>query len=290
MINEKPLILGVDIGGSHISVGFVDLETRRVIPGTLMRSAINALDEADIILNSWCSLINEAFNGTDITLKRIGIAIPGPFNYENGICLINEQDKFQSLYQKNIKNELSLRLNIPHSNISFINDAAGFLKGEIFAGTAINSNNVLGITLGTGLGSAISINGLVEDAALWDSVFLNGIAEDYLSARWFIERYHELTGENVDGVKELYGFRDEDPSARQVFNEFGLNLALFIIPIIIKYKLDMVIIGGNISLAFNAFSNDLYTCLNASHIKVTIKISELKENAALIGATVEKCN
>ncbi len=286
---RKPLILGVDIGGSHITVGFVDLEERRVIPGSLRRSAINARGEADNILTSWCTLINEAFNGTDVSLKKIGIAIPAPFNYEDGICLINEQDKFQSLYKRNIRNELALRLNIPPSNISFINDAAGFLKGEIFAGAARNMNNVLGVTLGTGLGSAISIGGLVEDAALWDSVFLNGIAEDYLSARWFVERYHQLTGRNVDGVKELTEFLDKDPLARQVFNEFGCNLAKFIIPLINKYKLDMVIIGGSISLAFDAFSSELNASLNACQIKARIKISELKENAALIGATVEEC-
>lgn len=281
---EKPLVLGVDIGGSHITAALVNLETRTIAPASYKRRFVNAQDEADTILNSWCNVIDDAFNSLNISQKRIGIAMPGPFDYKNGICLIKEQNKFQSLYQLNIKTELAKRLNISASNIQFINDAVGFLQGEVFAGAAKNTDNVLGITLGTGLGSALYINGVATDAALWDSVFLNGIAEDYLSTRWFVERYYLLSGKNVDGVKDLMAFVFNNHPAEQVLKEFGYNLAQFLIPLINQYELEIVIIGGNISLAFDAFSPELNSALIDNHIPATIRISKLKENAALIGA------
>ncbi len=66
--------------------------------------------------------------------------------------------------------------------------------------------------------------------------------------------------------------------------EFGYNLAQFLIPIIKKHKIDTVIIGGNIAQSFNAFAPELIATLKGNGIDTDIKISELKEHAALIGA------
>lgn len=281
---EKPLVLGIDIGGSHITAALVDLETRKIIPESYRRRSVDAREEANVLLDSWCHVINDAFKCSNTMEKKLGIAMPGPFDYVNGICLIKEQDKFQSLYEVNVKTELAERLNILPSNIEFINDAAGFLQGEVFAGAARNFGRVLGITLGTGLGSAMYFNGTASDAALWDSDFLDGIAEDYLSTRWFLKRYEELSGKFLDGVKDLLALVNEDPKSALVFREFGHNLGRFMSPLIKQHQLELVIIGGNISLAFNAFSPALESVLKAEQITAAIKITTLQENAALIGA------
>ena len=281
---EKPLVLGIDIGGSHITAALVNLETRKIILASYRRRFVDSSDGADILIESWCDVINEAFEGSNITERIMGIAMPGPFDYVNGICLIKEQGKFQSLYKVDVKTELAERLNILPCNIGFINDAAGFLQGEVFAGAARNFGKSLGITLGTGLGSALHLNGVASDAALWDSDFLGGIAEDYLSTRWFIKRYEELSGRLLVGVKDLLALVKTDPNSALVFREFGHNLGRFISPLIKQHHLELVIIGGNISLAFNAFSAALEAALKAEQLTVAIKITTLQENAALIGA------
>ena len=280
----NPSVLGVDIGGSHITASLVNLEQRTLISDSFVRISVNSKADAAAILNSWSQVIEDAYSGYKSVPKKIGIAMPGPFDYHNGICLIKEQEKFQSLYRIDVKTELAKRLNITPSNIKFINDAAAFLQGEVFAGAAKNTTNVLGLTLGTGLGSALYVNGIATDAALWNSVFLNGIAEDYLSSRWFVKRYFQLSGKTVDGVKDLVALDHENQHATQVFTEFGHNLAQFVIPLIHKYKSEMVVIGGNISLAFNSFSAEMKSVLLSNHISAIIKVAELKENAALIGA------
>lgn len=281
---EKPVALGVDIGGSHITAALIDLETRSLITNSIKRSAVNSQEGKEVILKAWVEIINDAFEGVAKDSRFVGIAMPGPFDYENGISLIKDQDKFKSLYQINVKIELAARLDIPADHIHFINDAAGFLQGEVFAGAAKGNANVLGLTLGTGLGSSICINQKATDADLWNSSFLDGIAEDYLATRWFVKRYKHLSGTNLDGVKELVEAVKTDHLATQVFMEFGYNLAQFLIPIINKNKIDTVIVGGNIAQAFNEFSPELIATLKGNGIHAAIKISELKEHAALIGA------
>jgi len=198
--------------------------------------------------------------------------------------LIKDQDKFKALYGVNIKEELSKRLDIETANIHFINDAAGFLQGEVFGGAARGNANALGLTLGTGLGSSYSEGGVARDADLWNSPFLNGIAEDYLSTRWFVKRYNQLSNNTVAGVKELTALTSTDHFATRVFMEFGYNLAQFLIPVIKKHKADIVIVGGNISRAFGAFSPELIATLKGNEINTDIKVTKLKEHAALIGA------
>ncbi|WP_029282844.1 ROK family protein [Pedobacter sp. R20-19] len=281
---EKPVALGVDIGGSHITAALVDLETRSLIDDSIKRSPVNSQESKEDILSAWCEVINQSFKNIKNGNRNIGIAMPGPFDYQEGISLIKDQDKFKSLYQVNVKAELAKRLDVPLENIHFINDAAGFLQGEVFAGAAKGNSNVLGLTLGTGLGSSLSLKTRAIDADLWNAPFLDGIAEDYLSTRWFVKRYLQLSGKELAGVKELVEIVNEDHLATRVFMEFGYNLAQFLIPTINEHKIDAVIIGGNISQAFPAFAPELIAALKGNDIDASIKVSELKEHATLIGA------
>lgn len=285
--NEKAdhfMVLGVDIGGSHITAALIDLETRTVFPESHSRKSINSLAEAEEIITNWCDLINACFANVDISEKKIGIAIPGPFDYDKGISLMSNQDKFDSLYRLNIKERLANVLGLPLGNIRFVNDAASFLQGEVFAGAARDYSSVLGLTLGTGLGSSLYQNGIVTDADLWQSPFNGGIAEDYLCSRWFVERYEAMTGKSIAGVKDLVELSGSDPRIKEIFVEFARNLADFIRPVAHKHQTELVVIGGNISNAFELFLKELNDLLKSNEIFVKVEISHLKENAALLGA------
>lgn len=282
---EDPLVLGVDIGGSHITAGLVNLIKRKVVSTSIKHRLVDPHGSSDFILDSWCAVIKEAYAG-HCSSKRIVIAMPGPFDYENGICLVKEQDKFKALYLMDIKAGLATRLNIPSDKIKFVNDAEAFLKGELFACPAPHKF-ILGITLGTGLGSALYLDGIVKDADLWNSPFGDSIAEEYLASGWFIKRYFELTGLLVTGVKEIGGKVPGDLKAKQLFTEFGSNLAQFLRPLVETHGLCMVIIGGNISYAFDHFSKELFHEISSWPAPVTVRISSLKENAALLGAAAE---
>lgn len=277
-------VLGIDIGGSHMTAALVNLETRSLVQGTLQREAVDSNDTAENILTCWCKVINQVFNEAKVVEKHIGIAMPGPFDYQNGISLIQDQEKFRSLYQLNLKQELALRLHIQPDQVRFLNDAAGFLQGEVFGGAAREGKRVIGLTLGTGLGSAFLENGVAVDAALWQSPFKDGIAEDYLSTRWFIHRYFQCTGQVIEDVKALAALNSKSPVVNQIFEEFGQHLAEFLSPFIIARQADVVVLGGNIANAHPYFLPALLAKLQELKVDTTIKIAELKEVASLIGA------
>lgn len=281
---KNPIVLGVDIGGSHITTALVDLTKGSLLQSSRQRIHVDSEAPAEVILDHWCSVIQASFSAVTVSEKIIGIAMPGPFDYDRGISLIKDQDKFKTLYEVNIKTALASRLNISQDGIRFINDAAGFLQGEVFGGAAAGFDRSIGLTLGTGLGAAFCEGGKAKDAALWDTKFKNGIAEDYLSTRWFTRRYFELSGKRIAGVKELNLSECHEQPTQQIFEEFGTNLGQFIIELLQTKPADVIVLGGNISNAQTCFMSYLMATLDAAGVTTKIKTAELKEDASLIGA------
>ncbi|MBS0028885.1 ROK family protein [Chitinophaga sp. 22321] len=276
--------LGIDIGGSHITAALVDLGTRSIIEGTWNRTRINSQGGAAEIIEAWAAVISEVFAKAPAGVKHIGIGMPGPFDYEQGISLMKGQHKYDALYGLNVKELLAAKLNIGPEQIRFINDAGCFLQGEVFSGAGRNYQRVIGLTLGTGLGSASYHDGVANDANRWCAPFKDGMAEDYLSTRWFVKRYQEVSGEAVPDVKALVARIAVDDSIQQLFNEFAVNLAAFLGSFIQAEQPEAIVIGGNIANAANLFFPLLKEELKQQQIVLPIVTASLGEAAALIGA------
>lgn len=281
---HESTVLGIDIGGSHITAALVNLGTYSLVEDSCERKEIDTGGSATNIIKDWCAVIQKVLASAIDFSGKIGIAMPGPFDYKAGVSLIHGQNKYDALYNLNVKELLSSELNIDLENISFLNDAESFLQGEVVCGVARGYANVLGLTLGTGLGSATSTNGHVADADLWNTPFKNGIAEDFLSTRWFVRNAAERLGISVGGVRELAEAVVEEPRIQSLFTEFGENLAKFLKMFIGKENPDMVVIGGNISKAHQLFFPEMERCLQEENLYVPVCIAELGEEAPLVGA------
>jgi glucokinase len=275
-------IYAADVGGSHISVAsFIPESGGALHLEDVYRVSVDATGTRNQILELWNDAIQQvAKSDQDIML---GMAMPAPFDYQNGICLIQEQEKFRDLFQMNIKDDLAKRLKTSTRKINFINDAAAFLLGESEYGSGKGTENILGITLGSGLGSAIKKDGYVKDAALWSSHFKDGIAEDYLGTSFFVEWSLRNLGLQIEGVKELVA-----PQLLQkavpAFDTFAQNLADFIAIQCSALGLDLVIIGGNISKSAGLFLHQTQQHLSVKGLNPTLSISDLGEKSALYGA------
>lgn len=276
--------IGVDIGGTHITAARVNLQKGLLLPDTLIREHVDARGEKADIIQSWAQGIEGAAAGSTRETLRIGIAMPGPFDYAAGVSGMQNQEKYDALYGLNVKRLLANALHIQPAHIQFMNDAACFLQGEAFGGAAKGAERAIGLTLGTGLGTAFYSDGLAEDAALWCAPFKEGIAEDYVSSRWFTKRYHTLTGKEVPNVKTLVSLLPSEPLVQTVFDEFGQNVGEFLVPYFQRERPDVVVIGGNIAQALDLFLPALQQTLASQAISVPIKKAELGEEAALIGA------
>jgi glucokinase len=280
---KDKMILGIDIGGSHLTAALVDVHWT-IDKESYTRIRVNSKGSAEEILTTWSTVINSVFQKKSITERKLGIAMPGPFDYEKGISLIKGLDKYEALYNLNIKEQLAERLQIQPTDIRMMNDAACFLAGEVAGGAAHGYTDVIGITLGTGMGSAMHHHGVTIDANLGPSPFKGGIADDYFSTRWFIKRYQELSGEMVQDVKALSILFPTDKRVQALFLEFVKNLTEFLNGFVRRENPAVIVMGGNIAQCADLFLEDLEANLIAAGITTPILHAKLGEDAAILGA------
>lgn len=274
--------IGVDIGGSHISAAQIDRRGEKVHIDNFVEADVDTLIEVDKIILEWSQVIKKAAGNTaDL---KVGIAMPGPYDYDNGISLIIDQGKMKSLFGLSVKNLLAESLAIDPRAIVFTNDAEAFLLGESLAGAGRVFKNSMGLTLGTGLGSAIKIYDVVKDAKLWTAPFRDGIAEDYLGTNWFKAQSLQMVGLEIAGVKDLLAEGFDPQVSESIFAEFGRSLGEFLAQYIIRLQCHGVVLGGKIARASERFLPYTQAYLAPLRYPIEIKVSEMEEKATLVGA------
>ncbi|MFD2163379.1 ROK family protein [Paradesertivirga mongoliensis] len=276
-------VFGVGINIPGIEVAIVDIEEKSIVSGFVSEN-VNCNESLETLIDSWASAIEKCSELNSLEISKIGIGIPGPFDYEKGISLMKGQGKFDALYQVNVKEKLAERLNIAPANITMENIAPCFLHGEVLVGAAKGYKNVLGFTLNYGLGSGRHHDGLTEDGLLWNKSYKDGIAEDYLGIQWISKRYEEFTGVSIVDMKDIAGRAKADDGIGQlVFNEYGENFVKFLMQYVPSYNPDLILIGGH-NNAWDLFVPHVKDRLQEKHIKIPIKPAVLGDAAHLIGA------
>ncbi|NOU59868.1 ROK family protein [Marinifilum caeruleilacunae] len=295
-MDTKQYAIGVDVGGSHISSKSYDLTEKILLDNSFRSIKIDHSGSKVEILNRMVELLSPALKDIEReNLAGIGFAMPGPFDYVNGIALFSgENAKFVHLNEVNIRKELSERLEIEEEKIRFINDATAFAIGEYFNGGLQNTAKSLAITLGTGFGSAFLSNGIPvitedtvpKEGCLWHLPFETGIADDYFSTRGLVNRFEAIAKQKVEGVKQIADMASTHSLAQDLFNDFGMKLAQFLSPWIRSFEVESVVIGGNISKAFPLFQNSLQDEFQKQGVQLKTGSSQLLEDAAFIGSAM----
>jgi len=152
----KKYAIGVDIGGSHISCAVIDLEKGNIIRESFATQTVDNQASADDILTNWTIALKKSLSYINKDqLAGIGFAMPGPFDYPNGIAMFTESvAKYQNLYGINVAIRLKEILGLDEdSDVRFMNDASAFAIGEAWMGKASKVKRSVSITLGTGFGS-----------------------------------------------------------------------------------------------------------------------------------------
>lgn len=291
---DKHIAIGSDIGGSHISCAAIDLDTGKILKETLTERAVDNQAHASVIISEWANALATSMSGIPIEkIKGIGFAMPGPFDYLKGICYIKGLAKYENIYGFNITDAISSSLAIPGDFlVRFINDASAFAVGEAWSGSASKYNRSLSITFGTGFGSAFISNRIpVVDGTqvpkigcIYHIPYREGIADDYFSTRGLLDRYRKSTGVELSGVKELAAMAASDKIVKDLFIDFGDNAALFLAPYIKNFQAEILVIGGNISHAYNLFEEVFESRLKKENCNCAVTLSALKEDAAMIGS------
>ncbi len=297
-------IIGIDIGGSHISGALVHKQTGIIKNDSVKEIKIDSNGALSGILNGWITLISDiiATAGTE-NIHGIGIAMPGPFDYERGISQIAGVNKYENLFGVNVKYAILNAIKNTSLPIAFSNDATCFALGEYFTGAAKNDKRSLIVTLGTGFGSTFLEDGIPQTTAdndkgipdggyLYNIPFQHSIGDDYFSTRWFVQRWREKTGEEVEGVKEIATLADrQNEAALAIFKEFATNLYEFIHPWLTKFQPDSFVLGGNIAKSAHLFVPELRRLLQTHKInQPNIQPCRLWDVAPIIGAAMHVNN
>ncbi|HUX95351.1 MAG TPA: ROK family protein [Bacteroidales bacterium] len=291
---NRNIAIGADIGGSHITAAAIDLTSGNILRDTVTERAVNNQASASTIISVWAEALSGALSKVEFgNVKGIGFAMPGPFDYVKGICYIRGVAKYENLYGFNISDAIASSLDVPDNFlIRFMNDASSFAVGEAWAGSAKDVSKSLSITLGTGFGSAFIEDKIpIVDGPLVPKIgcvyhlpYREGIADDYFSTRGLLGRYKMKTGKELSGVKELAELYNSDSYVPDLFRDFGVNLGQFLAPWLKGFDAEILVIGGNISHAYSLFGIYFETSLKELNCNCEVTLSELKEDAALIGS------
>ncbi|SFU18288.1 glucokinase [Algoriphagus locisalis] len=265
-------ILGLDIGGTGIKGGVLingHLEDIRSI-------ATPALESKEFILDTIAEFIDSYF---EYDLVGIGIGIPGLVDAREGIVLgLSNIPAFQHV---ELKKFLTERFGKP---VFINNDANCFASGVHKFGVGRKFNHLVGLTLGTGIGGGIVINGHLYSgvnsaAGEWcSSTYLDKDFEHYCSGKFFERFYHKkpkaLAKLAVAG----------DPIALKAFNEYGHHLGELIKHILYALAPEAVILGGSIRKTYPLFKESLYKSLSTFNYPTVIErfeilLSEMDETA-----------
>lgn len=239
----------MDIGGTFIKSALADDVTHHIMEETLFSVPTNAESTIEEFFFSLESIVQHA-RTYDPDVSAASICIPGPFDYERGVSLM--QHKFRALYQQSITPFFASQ----GLGVVYLHDSTAFLLGEMRFGSAKGFSSPLGIMLGTGFGFALARGSLVlvsEDqrpsVKMWNKQYKDGIVEDYVSSAALRAYYKTLKGLDREiEVKEIGEKADAgDPYSVQVFEQTGLHIASIIRSYIPTDRYDCIVLGGQIA-------------------------------------------
>ena len=218
--------------------------------------------------------------------SEVAVAIPGPFDYSEGMFLMKH--KFASVYGLSLRTLAGIPPSVP---VRYVHDVNCMLAGEMAFGAARGFRNVALVTLGTGLGFGLAVDGLIlvgptgsPQVGIWNMPYRDGILEDYVSARGI----RRLYGVEI-GVKEIAAFAAAgDIAAQESFRYAGSILAETLEPVLNEYGTQCLLFGGQISRSFflmeSALRSLLTFCPSLSHLGTVSDIS----SATVLGLMAPK--
>jgi len=269
-------IIGVDLGGTKVSVGAVaDGEVRR-----MARRDVPSEEAAEVVLASIMDTIAEVF---DPSVVGIGCGVPSVVDVAEGIVF--EVENLPSWKEVLLKTALEDHFGVP---ASVNNDANAFAVGEHVFGSGREFANMVGLTLGTGMGTGVIINGRLYSGANCGAGEIGMMAhkgltlEDYCSGQFF-QRESGVAGQEVYR-RACAG----DAEFLEAFEQYGSELSEAVMIALYAYDPQAVIFGGSISAAFYLFETGLRRGLKRFAYPHVVERLELVpstlENAAVLGA------
>lgn len=309
--------LGIDLGGTNIKVGVVNDEYKIIGRGDVKTNLPKTPDEiADLMAEASKLALADANLEID-NIEWIGIGTPGIANSATGVVEYSTNFDFYDVpLEKMIEDRLGKKAFIE-------NDANAAAYGEFVAGAAKGANKAIAITLGTGVGGGIIIDGKIYSgfnfagAEIGHIVIQHGGRQCNCGRKGCFERYSSATGliettkeemlkdkssklwelvdgniEKVSGKTAYDGMRAGDATAIKVVDTYVEYLASGISSIINIFQPEVLVIGGGICKEGDTLLKPLTKIvmdeiyLGRNSPAPILKIATLGNDAGIIGAAM----
>ena len=311
------LRIGIDLGGTNIVAAVVNDEYEMVGKAKTPTATPRSSEE---IFDDIAKVCKEAMAQAGVTIKDIysvGMGTPGSVNTEGVIEFANNLNFVNVPAKEMLKERLGI------DNVYIENDANCAALGEAYAGSGHGAKDFIAVTLGTGVGSGIIINGKIvagvnnAGGECGHSVIVvdgepctcgrKGCWEAYASATALInqtkaamEQYpdsvmHELVKENdgkVNGRTAFDAMRRGDIAGIKVVDQYVKYVACGLINLVNIFQPEIICIGGGICNEGETLLRPLRRYIDAERYSVYSKIqskivkAELGTDAGIIGAAI----
>lgn len=308
-------IVGIDIGGTNIKAGILDKEGSIIYSCSIKTLADNGSED---VLNRISNLVSDMLNENKISktdVEGIGMGIPGPVNSDTGV--VNFCPNMKGWENLNASKKLEELSSLP---VKVGNDVNVITMGETWIGAAKGYLNVLGITLGTGIGGGIVVNGKLVSGVSGGAGEVGHIKVEFdgklcgCGQKGCWEAYASATGLQREAISRLSVNKDNllykklngdiySVEAKDIFDcaKEGDKFSLELVDFEIKYlsfglaglinilNPEVVVIGGGISLAGDILFDKLNEALKDKVLSVGLKElkilpAKLGNNAGVVGA------
>ncbi|MBN2375432.1 MAG: ROK family protein [Sedimentisphaerales bacterium] len=293
MINAR-YALSVDVGGTFLKYAVIDSDGRLLDVG-VAKEPVDSSGSYRRILSTFKKVIASALNSVEkdgINIEGVAIGFPGPFDYAKGTSQMDH--KFQSIKGINLPAELKSQIpRLKEKPIIFAHDAHMFLMGEAWYGAGNGFSNIAGITIGTGIGMGVMQNQAIVDngsggpvRSIFRQPCRNATLEDFISKRGILAMYKQSDPAFTEDVKEIAekARKEQEQSAIDVFKQVGFILGNHLKGILCEFNIECLILGGQISNAFDLFEDTLREELSDIKNLKNITQAEYIDSAPLYGA------
>jgi len=268
--------IGVDLGGTNIRACLID--GQKIVK--IEKVPLQNKDNLDSTLEQLKSLISTVINPE---VQGIGIGVPSVVDLEKGI--VYDVVNIPSWKEVHLKDILESAFGVP---VLINNDVNCFVLGEKYFGAGKGYKDIVGITIGTGIGSGVILDNNLYSGANCGAgeigylPYLDHDLEYYCSSNYF-EKFHNTTAYDT-----FLKAKENDPEALKTWNEFGHNMGVALKSVMYAYDPEIIILGGSIAGAFKYFKSQMYKTMEDTYFpksleKLKICLSEV-ENISMLGA------
>jgi glucokinase len=295
--------IGIDFGGTTIKSGLV-CEGRILEHGPIIDT--QHFGSADAIIDGLVELI-ENFRKTEPGVVGVGIGLPGLIDSENGI--VHQLTNVAGWKDVALRTVLRDRIGLP---VTIENDANAMAYGEFKYGAAKGARHVVCITLGTGVGGALILDGRLYRGAQMGAGEIGHMSVDYKGrpgpygnfggleeyvgnqqiAERAAERYQAAGQMKLAGqctpLDLDHAAQAGDPIAKQMWEDLGDEIGAALANVVWALNPDVIVIGGGVGKAGDVLFDPIRRSVKSRTAKVfheflRIVPATLSNDAGIIG-------